>query len=260
MAAHPVEGGGSQAGAAAEALAEVGEHPLGDALQLVPPLAQRWQVEGDHLQAVEEVGTEGAALDAPGEVRRTDGEEAHVGLALGVPQRRVAALGEQAQQLGLDGEGQLLDVVEHQRAAGGAADPARVGGGGAGEGAGAVAEELALEQARRHRPGIDLDARSGGPPRSRVERPGEGGAAAPRLAEHQHRRVGGGRTAAAAERGVPGRERGEQAVEVEDGAAGAGRVGGRRGAGGRRRGVGVAAHGRKRSVTSGASPHSRSRA
>ena len=70
----------------------------------------------------------------------------------------LAAL-EHAQQLGLHGSGQFADFVQEQRAAVGdleQADPVIVG---AGEGAFAVAEQLALDQVFGQRAAIDGDER-----------------------------------------------------------------------------------------------------
>ena len=57
--------------------------------------------------------------------------------------------GEEPQQFGLAGERQLFDVIEHQCASLGTRHAARLAALGAGEGAGAKAEELALQERRR---------------------------------------------------------------------------------------------------------------
>jgi hypothetical protein len=66
---------------------------------------------------------------------------------------------EEAQQLRLQIERDLADLVEQQRAAGGAADDAGELRDGAGEGAAAVAEELAVERVARHGGAVERDER-----------------------------------------------------------------------------------------------------
>ena len=175
-----------------EALREVGEHRRGHRQDVRAPFAQRRQPEGEHLEPPEEVAAEDAALDPAGEVLGSDRLEADVGRHLAAAERGVAPLGEQAQQLGLAGERQLLDVVEQQRAALGARDPAGVAPLGAGEGAGAVAEQLALEQRGRQGARIDLDQGPGGAAAGRVQRARQGRAPGARLAQNEQRRVAGG--------------------------------------------------------------------
>ncbi len=72
---------------------------------------------------------------------------------------------------------------------------------GAGEGSGAVAEELALEEGGGHHRRIDLDERTGGAPAGGVEGAGEGRAAAAGLAQHEDRGVARRRALDAAQRG-----------------------------------------------------------
>ena len=67
---------------------------------------------------------------------------------------------EDAEQLGLRRSGQLADLVEEDRAAGGALEPAGPLAVGAGEGASLVAEELALDQALGQRAAVDPDERA----------------------------------------------------------------------------------------------------
>ena len=66
---------------------------------------------------------------------------------------------EEAEQLRLELDGELADFVEEQRAAAGGADDAGVIAVGAGEGAAAVAEELALHHLARHGGAVEGDER-----------------------------------------------------------------------------------------------------
>ena len=67
---------------------------------------------------------------------------------------------DEAEQLGLDVEADVADLVEKERAAVGGADDAGERGVGAGEGALAVAEQLALEHVARHRRAVERDERA----------------------------------------------------------------------------------------------------
>ena len=133
-------------------------------------------------------------------------------------------------------------MVEHQRPPFRARHPPLDRLLGAGEGARAVAEELALEEGARHRPGVHLDQGAGGARAGGVEGAGEGRAAAPRLAQDQHRRVRRGGALGPAQARGEGGEVAEQAGQGE-----------------RRRRHQGGGHDRKSAVTSGASPQRRSR-
>ena len=113
---------------------------------------------------------------------------------------------------------------------------------GAGEGARPVAEELALEERAGDGSGVDLDQRSRGARAGAVEGAGEGRAAAPRLAEDQHRRFGGGGAVDPAQALGEGGEILQQTGEGESGE------------------VAPRSRAESRPVTSGASPQSRSSA
>ena len=71
------------------------------------------------------------------------------------------ALLQDAEDLGLGGQRQLADLVEEDRTAVGALEPARLLPVRAGEGAPLVAEELALDQALGQGPAVDPDERTG---------------------------------------------------------------------------------------------------
>ncbi len=80
--------------------------------------------------------------------------------------RPVLAFLQHAQQLGLQERRHLADLVQHQRAAGRQFEQADAVGGGAGERALLVAEELRLDEILRQRRAVDLDERALGPRRS----------------------------------------------------------------------------------------------
>ena len=111
------------------------------------PLAQGRDGEGEHVEAVEEVGAEPPLAHVPREVAVGRGQHPHVHLdrLRGAQPLERPAL-EHAQQLGLHAEGQLADLVEEDRAAVGHLEAAEGARDGAGEGALLVAEQLALDQ------------------------------------------------------------------------------------------------------------------
>ncbi len=100
-------------------------------------------------------------------------------------------LGEEAQELRLAGERQLLDMIEHQRAAFGPRHPPDLAALGAGESAGAIAEELALEERCRERRRIELDERRRRPRTGFVHEAREGRTAGTGLAQNENRGGGG---------------------------------------------------------------------
>jgi hypothetical protein len=99
---------------------------------------------------------------------------------------------EEAQQLRLHLRSDLADFVEEQRAAGGGSNHALERVRGAGEGAPAVAEQLALEQIAGHGGAVERHERPVGAIRGPMNGPGDHLLAGAGLAGNQHRnRVGG---------------------------------------------------------------------
>src|SRR5262249_57349882 len=93
------------------------------------------------------------------------------------------------QELGLQGRGDVADLVEEDRAAVGGFEEARPGGLRIGERALLVTEELGLDQGPRERRAVDLDEGPAPPPAARMQEARGVPLAAPRLPEEQH---GGG--------------------------------------------------------------------
>ena len=117
--------------------------------QVLQPLAQRGQAQGDDVEAVEQVLPEGAFPDLLVQVPVGGRHDAHVhGDGGGASDAADLALLYDAQELGLHLGGQLADVVEEQGAAAGLLEPALVAAAGVGEGSRLVAEQLVLHQAR----------------------------------------------------------------------------------------------------------------
>src|SRR5438093_5266090 len=88
-------------------------------------LPQGWQMDGDNVQAIEEVLTETAGGDLGLEIAMGGGNDADVRLApKRRPYRAEFAFLNQAEQLHLHFQGQVADLVEEGRAAVGQFDQA----------------------------------------------------------------------------------------------------------------------------------------
>ena len=125
------------------------------------PLAQRRQVDRDHVEPVVEV-LRGSRRRAP-RAARSRWVAATIRTSTRAPAGRrpacTVALLQGAQDLGLHGERHVADLVQEQRAARRVAEGAGALGRGAGEGAAGVAEQLALEQVGGDRGAVDRDER-----------------------------------------------------------------------------------------------------
>ena len=120
---------------------------LGEGPDVLAPLAQRRNGDGQHAQPVEEVGAEASRLYgfAQGDVGGRD--DAHVHRAgAAATQTRHRSLLKDAQELRLHVERQLDHVVEEERPAPGELELSRMAMRvGAGERPGVVSEQLALQ-------------------------------------------------------------------------------------------------------------------
>ncbi|VWC31545.1 hypothetical protein BPS26883_06440 [Burkholderia pseudomultivorans] len=161
----------------------------GDHVAHVGPRAQRRQLEGRAAQPVIQVLAERTVRDHLHEiaVRRTDHVEidAHRRVAA---ERHDLAVGEHAQQARLQRERHVADFVEKQRAAVGQRDlAARAVLARAGERAGRIAEQLALDQRFRQRAAVDGDERPRAARAGIVNRACEHFLARAGFAEHENR-------------------------------------------------------------------------
>ena len=151
-------------------------------------LAQRRQVDREHVEAVEQVLAQLAARDRLVRVAVGRGDDAHVGLLdLGRADAHEGARLEHAQQLDLEVERHLGDLVEEQRAAVGALEEAQMLALGAGEAALLVAEDLAFHQVRRDRAAVDGEERMAAAPAEVVDRSRDDFLAGAALAGDEHR-------------------------------------------------------------------------
>ena len=165
---------------------------LDQRLEVAHALAQRGQADGQHVEAVVQVGTEGARGHHRGQLAAGGRDDAHVdALHVVAAERLHLLLLQHAQQLGLQGARHVADLVEEQRAAVGelelavAALAIR-----AGVGAGGHAEELGLEQRVGDGGDVHAHERPRGAHARRVDGMREQLLAGAGLAGEQHRAVG----------------------------------------------------------------------
>jgi len=120
---------------------------VGQRGQIFPAPAQGGQLQGDHVQPVEEVLTKAPRADLFPEVAAGCGDDprAH-GDRLAAADPLESALLEEAEQLPLKLGRQLADLVEERRAALGGFQASRLVPPGTREGTPDVPEELALEE------------------------------------------------------------------------------------------------------------------
>ncbi|MNF80821.1 hypothetical protein D3C84_630740 [compost metagenome] len=141
------------------------EEMLGQGRNVFATIRQPWNVDADHVQAVEQVLSELARVHQGFQVLVGGGDDAHVHL-----DRYMAAdpveltIGQYAQQPGLRVGGHIADLVEKQRAAIGLFEAPAAQVGSTGERAFFVAEQLGLHQVlgnRRHVQGDERRSRPG---------------------------------------------------------------------------------------------------
>ena len=126
---------------------QLADEPADQQRDVLPPLAQRREVDVEHVEPVVQVVPERRPGRPPRERPVGGGDDAHVHLdRLGAADPEEGPALQHAQQLGLRGRRDLADLVEEDGAGVGQLEPAQPPLGGAGEGALLVAEQLALEQ------------------------------------------------------------------------------------------------------------------
>jgi hypothetical protein len=155
-------------------------------------LAQGRHAQLDHVEAVEQILAEARRLDHRLQVLVGGAEDAHIHGRLGrVAEAAELLLLDRPQQLDLHRQRQIAHLVEEQRAAVGRLEEAFPIGVGAGEGALAGAEELALHQVLGDRPAVDRhEGRRRGA--ELVDHPRRALLAAARFARDEDRRLAAG--------------------------------------------------------------------
>jgi len=160
---------GQQPGTEGEVLlilpAEAGQELVGQGEDILPPLAQRRNVNADDIEPVEEVRAEEAPLDGLLQIPVGGHQQAEVQLdALVAGEALNGFLLNELEELGLDVGGELADFVQEEGAVVGQLDLADLAGaGGPGEGALLIAEELRLDEVFVEHGAVDLDEGPLGP-------------------------------------------------------------------------------------------------
>ena len=139
-------------------------------LDVLGPLAQRRHADGHDVQSIEQVFAETPRLGFAGQVAVGRRHQPRVDVFRPPAHRLDLARLQRAQQLGLDGQRQLADLVDEQRAAVGLVEVARLGRLRAGEGAFDVTEELGLGELGGDGGRVEAYERLVGAPRVRVQR------------------------------------------------------------------------------------------
>ncbi len=165
----------------------------GEDQYVIATLAQRRDRRRVDRQPVIEVGAEMPVAHTVAQVSVGRRDDAHIHLPRLVRAQALdLAVLQGAQQLGLHRQRQFADLVEQQRAAVGGIEPPRAVGGGAGEGALDVPEQLALGQRLRQRRAIDVHQRLVAPAGMPMQPAREQLLADPGFAQQQHRQLGVG--------------------------------------------------------------------
>jgi hypothetical protein len=201
--------------------AKVREHVADQGGDVVEASAEGGEVNPDLGHTEEEVAAEEALVDLAGEVAAGGGDDADVDGAVGVAADGLdAALGEDAEELGLEVDGELAELVEEDGAAVGLDEGGDAAVDGAGEGTFFVAEEGCLGEAWGDGAAVDDDDGASGAGGSLVDGAGDELLAGAGLTADEDRELGGGDAAEAVEEGAHGgglADEGAEAPELGDG-------------------------------------------
>src|SRR3989475_895322 len=158
---------------------------------VLAPLAQRRHRDRHRVDPEVEILAERAIPDRDLRAAVGRGDQSKVdGHGLRSAEPAYDALLQHAQELGLEVLRHLDDLVEEQRAVVGFLEQAHLVGGGAGEGALRVAEQLRLDQVLGQRRAVDLDPRPFAPVAPLVQRVGDQLLARPALAHDEDVGIG----------------------------------------------------------------------
>ena len=183
-------------------------HQLGDVLAAV---AQGRQVDGDHVEAIEEVLAEPRLLDLLQQIAVAGGDDPRVDAdRLRVAHPLELVLLQDPQQLDLELGGGGIDLVEEDGAGVGRLEAAGAVVDGPGERPANMAEKLAFQQVLRQRPAIDADERAAPAGTELMDRLGDQFLPRTGLAQQQDRGVGLGHLAGQAVDLFHGRARADQ--------------------------------------------------
>jgi hypothetical protein len=165
---------------------------LGEEQDVLTPLAKGREVDGEDGEAIVEILAEPALGHCAVQIAVGGGEEADVGVERrGAADTLVLALLEDAEQLGLHGEGKLADLVQEEGAAGGELEAAALESVRAGEGAALVPEELGFDERLGQGGAVEGDEWTVGTRAGVVDGAGQHLLPGAGLAAEQHGRVRG---------------------------------------------------------------------
>src|SRR5215467_551336 len=173
-------------------LVELGDEGLHEERDVLGPLAQRRERDGQHIDPIVQILPEGLVTHSLGGVAVGRGHDPNVNLDLRLaPDPANHAVLENAEILHLQSRAHLRDLVEEDGAAVGQLEETRLTLVRAGEGPFFVAEELALHQRLGDGRAVDGDERPLTPIAHLMNGPGDQLFARSRLAGDQHRGVAG---------------------------------------------------------------------
>src|SRR5439155_25744139 len=136
---------------------------LGKRQNIVGPLAQRRDVDLEHIEAVVKVLPKRLPRDARRQVAVRGGDDAHVGFERAGPSQTLElTLLEDTEKFRLNHRTHLSDLVKEQRSSRGLLDAADLGRDRAGKRPLLVSEQLRLEKLFGERRAIDRDERLAG--------------------------------------------------------------------------------------------------
>ena len=159
--------------------------------QIARPVAQRWQLNGNHIQAEEQILAEAAVGHRAGEILVGGGQNAHVDLdRLAATHAFDFARFDGAQQLGLRLGTEVAYFVEKERAGVREFEAAETSIRGAGERAALVPEHLAFHEVTRNGRTVHPNERTIAPGTGQMQRGRHELFARARFAGDQHARVG----------------------------------------------------------------------
>ncbi len=154
-------GGGEPLGRRVQLVRGSGQERGGQLRDVFATVAQRRQLQAHHIEAMQQVGTEFPLRDQPFQVLVGGSDHAHIHMdQFAATDAEEFALGQHAQQAGLQRQRHVADFVEEQRAAVGLLEPADVAALRTGERTGLVAEQFAFQQFGGDGGGIERDERA----------------------------------------------------------------------------------------------------
>jgi len=176
------------------ALVEAGDEMLGQGGHIVQALAQRRQLQRQHIEAKQQVLAEFVARHQLRQRPAAGRDHPYIGaLQLIGTDRPVLALLQKAQELDLGRQRQAVDIVQEQAAAFGLAHQAVAVGMGGGERAPHMAEQLAFDQLAVQGTAVDRHPGACGTRRQVVQSLGKDFLAGAGFTEQQHTGIASGK-------------------------------------------------------------------